>query len=96
MFSNNDCFYFRGIVNNNNKESFEDQFSTPIKEGHIVITAEDNISYIYTGNDWNLLTTDIGYYEQEPTYRKLLPQICKCCGAPLHNHKCEYCGVEYA
>ena len=22
-------------------------------------------------------------------------RICKCCGAPLHGYKCEYCGVEY-
>ena len=23
------------------------------------------------------------------------PKICKCCGAPLHDYKCDYCGVEY-
>lgn len=22
-------------------------------------------------------------------------RICKCCGAPLHGYKCEYCDVEY-
>ena len=21
--------------------------------------------------------------------------VCKCCGAPLKNDKCEYCGVSY-
>ena len=24
-----------------------------------------------------------------------VPRICKCCGAPLHGYKCEYCDVEY-
>lgn len=23
------------------------------------------------------------------------PKICKCCGAPLKNDVCEYCGVSY-
>ena len=23
------------------------------------------------------------------------PKICKCCGAPLHGYKCDYCGTEY-
>ena len=21
--------------------------------------------------------------------------VCKCCGAPLHGYKCDYCGTEY-
>lgn len=96
MFSNNLCTYYIGTVNN--EESFEDQFSTPIKKGDIVITDENDAAYIYTGSDWNLLSTSIvdDRCIKEPVYRELLPQICKCCGAPLHNHKCEYCGVEYA
>lgn len=27
--------------------------------------------------------------------QKRLPLNCKNCGAPLHSHKCEYCGSEY-
>ena len=23
------------------------------------------------------------------------PKVCKCCGAPLHGYKCDYCGTEY-
>ena len=23
------------------------------------------------------------------------PRVCTQCGAPLHGHKCEYCGTEY-
>lgn len=23
------------------------------------------------------------------------PRVCSQCGAPLHGHKCDYCGTEY-
>ena len=31
--------------------------------------------------------------DDEP--KAALPKICKCCGAPLKNWRCDYCGVEY-
>lgn len=97
MFSNDVCFNYNYMGNFNNKEDFEDQLSSSVTAGTIVTVGDDyGATYIYTGNDWDLLVTDTGHYEQEPIYRELLPQVCKCCGAPLHNHKCEYCGVEYA
>ena len=44
-----------------------------------------------------IYTYEIEYREEdiESTTRKQLPTNCKNCGAPLHSHRCEYCGSEY-
>ena len=44
-----------------------------------------------------IYTYEIEYREEdiESTMQCSLPTNCKNCGAPLHSHKCEYCGSEY-
>ena len=81
----------------NDKDDFEEQLPSILAPGDIVMTSPD-CAYIYTGSDWNLLSTSIAdcNWIDKPACKELLPQICKCCGAPLKNHKCDYCGVEYA
>ena len=54
--------------------------------------------YSSTWNYDRILMYDTMYFitNDEPIQRELSPQICKCCGAPFHSKKCEYCEVEYA
>jgi len=42
---------------------------------------------------WSSLPTING----KPTIEYLKPELatCKCCGAPLHGNRCEYCGSTY-
>ena len=41
-------------------------------------------------NDIYYTTTTTADYN-----RITYPSICKHCGAPMHSHICEYCGIEY-
>jgi len=54
------------------------------KQGDIVM--KNGKPYCYDGSKWNPMTkyTDIKSYIGN----------CPNCGAPMKNHKCEYCGTE--
>ena len=62
---------------------------------------KNNKIYLYTSeNKWEYIDTTSTYdpiYYTKIDFRsnKLKPKICIHCGAPFHNNKCEYCGVEY-
>lgn len=55
--------------------------------GDMIVIGDD--LYIFTGDQYEL----IGKRELEP--QKIVPRVCKSCGAPLKNGKCEYCGSQY-
>ena len=54
------------------------------------ITICGDTEYVYDGDKWQ----SIGPIESTVPENNY-PTHCKCCGAPLHSWKCEYCGVEY-
>ena len=61
--------------------------------GDIVIIKDR--TYMYTGKEWEELVSTIS----EPVWEAPKPQVtylhnCPNCGAPMHNHKCSYCGTE--
>lgn len=68
------------------------------KLGNIAIDNKTGLCSIYSDNSWIDIATTIcntSYFEPKVEYRELKPSICSCCGAPLRNNKCEYCGTEY-
>ena len=94
MYFDNNEFCWYAVASINDRDDFESGFDN-LQAGDITINAASNSAFVYTGQDWRLLQeVDSCAYHEAP--RELLPQICKCCGAPLQNHKCNYCGVEYA
>ena len=60
----------------------------------------DNYTTTVTIDPTSLICSDnnaISICAAEPKVKFELtePKICKCCGAMIHDKKCEYCGVEY-
>lgn len=69
--------------------------------GDLCINPSDNSIVCYTCSSpstWVPIATTDTIYTSSKTKIKIEltePKICKCCGAPLHNNICDYCGVEY-
>ena len=55
----------------------------------------DGKTYIFTGNKYEELSTEIEANYTDKEYVHIRPKVCTQCGANLYTKKCQYCGVEY-
>ena len=55
------------------------------------VTLKDGEEYIFNGSTWECLSISSSLENNE--VKKYMTN-CPNCGAPMHDHKCMYCGTE--
>ena len=92
-----ESFIFKGKVDNLSE--------IEAHPGEIYVEASTNKTYIWTDNEWVLISDCISGYNPEDfkaqvhnkRTKKIIPypSHCKSCGSPLHGYICDYCHTEY-